>query len=116
MKAYDTAFIGALFFRFPVLMPLLQEHLDDFDDGLLPHVLMGDVTRWVVVRFHQDPNDSTLRQILSFIETAFERANHDDRELVAVSFLENLPRVGQKDADIRTILGPALQNELRQIG
>jgi hypothetical protein len=97
-------------------MPLLQEHLDDFDDTLLPHILMGDVTRWVIRRFHQDPNDPTLRQILSFIETAFEHANHDDQELIVVSFLENLPYANQKDAGIRTILGPALQNELRQIG
>jgi hypothetical protein len=116
VKAYDAAFVGALFFRFPELMPLLQEHLNDFDDTFLPHVLMGDITRWIVLQFHQDPNDPTLRQMLSFIEAAFERASHDDRELIAVSFLENLPRVGQEDADIRAILGPALQNELQQIG
>jgi hypothetical protein len=116
VRAHDVAFVGALFFRCHVLMPLLQEHLDDFDDTLLPHILMGDVTRWVIRRFHQDPNDPTLRQILSFIETAFEHANHDDQELIVVSFLENLPYANQKDAGIRTILGPALQNELRQIG
>jgi hypothetical protein len=116
VKAYDAAFVGALFFRFPELMPLLQEHLNDFDDTFLPHILMGDVTRWIVLRCHQDPNDPALRQMLSFIEAAFEHADHDDRELLAVSFLENLPRAGQKDADIRAILGPALQNELRQIG
>ena len=115
MNAYDTAFVGALCFRFPVLMPLLQEHLDNYD-CLLPHVLMGEVTHWIVHRFHADANDSTLRQMLNFIEATFERADHEDRELVAVSFLENLPGVGQDDAGVRAALGPALQEQLRQIG
>ncbi|HEY4864399.1 MAG TPA: hypothetical protein VIK45_02695 [Candidatus Dormibacteraeota bacterium] len=115
MRAYEVAFAGALCCRFPEFMPLLQEHLDDYD-GLLPHVFMGEVTRWLVQRFHADASDSTLRQVLDFIETAFERANGEDRELIAASFLENLPRPGQEDDGVRLLLGPALQGQLRQIG
>jgi hypothetical protein len=110
-----VALVGALCRRFPVFMPILQEHLDDYD-GLLPHVLMGDVTRWVVHRFHADASDTTLQQVLDFIEDAFEHANGEDRELIAASFLENLPRPTQADAGVRDLLGPALQDQLHRIG
>jgi hypothetical protein len=115
MSAYEWAFSGALCYRFPILMPLLQEHLDDYN-GLLPHVLMGDVTRWVVQRFRADASDETLRQVLDFIESAFESAQGEDRQIIAASFLENLPRAGQEGAGVRALLGPALQDHLRMMG
>lgn len=115
MKAYEVALMGTLCRRFSVFMAMLQEHLDDYD-GLLPHVLMADVTRWVVKRFNTDPSDVLLRQVLDFIESAFEDAKGEDRELIAASFLENLPRPGQAGADVRALLGPALQDQLRRIG
>lgn len=115
MRAYDVALVGALCHRFPVFMPILQEHLDDYE-GLLPHVLMADVTRWVVQRFHAQASDVTLRQVLDFLENAFKDANGQDRELIAASFLENLPGPGHADADVRALLGPALQDQLRRIG
>jgi len=115
MRAYEVAFVGALCFRFPELIPQLQEHIDDYD-GLLPHVFMGDVTRWVLQRFHDDPSDPTVRQILDFIETAFEHAAGEEREIIGTSFLENLPRPGEENDGVRALLGPALRNQLQEIG
>lgn len=46
MKARDLALVGELVSRVPELLPVLQAHLDDYD-GLLPHLFMGDVTRWI---------------------------------------------------------------------
>jgi len=115
MRAYEVAFVGALCFRFPELMPQLQEHIDDYD-GLLPHVFMGDVTRWVLQRFHDDPSDPTVRQVLDFIEIAFEGATGGEREIIGTSFLENLPRPGEENDGLRALLGSALQNQLHEIG
>ena len=115
MRAYDVALLGTLCCRFPTFMPMLQEHLDDYD-GLLPHVLMGEITRWVVQRFLIDSSDPTLRQVLDFIEKAFEGADARNRELIIASFLENMPRVGQNGAGVRLLLGPALRDQLQQIG
>jgi hypothetical protein len=112
VNADDVAFVGALCYRYPLLLELLQEHLDDYD-GVLPHVFMGDLTRWVVQRFHDDASDETLRQVLDFLESAFEGGRSE--ELIAVSFLENLSSNGDH-AGVRALLGPALQNQLRQIG
>jgi hypothetical protein len=36
--------------------------------------------------------------------------------LIAVSFLENLPRQGAKGYGIRDLLGPILRTELQKIG
>lgn len=115
MRAYEVAFVGALCYRFPVFMPMLQEHLND-NDGVLPHVLMADVTRWVVQRFHEDPSDATLRQVLNFIESAYTWAKDEERELITASFLENLPRPGDADATVRALLGPTLLGQLQHIG
>lgn len=115
MRAYDVALVGALCHRFPVLMPVLQEHLDDYD-GLLPHVLMADITRSIVQRFRADPSDAIAQDVVDFIESAFKEAVGNERELISASFLENLPRPGEAGADVRTLLGPALQDQLRRIG
>lgn len=112
MRARELAFVGALCYRFPVFLPMLQEHLDDYD-GLLPHVLIADVTRWVVQRFHGNASDPMLQEVLDFIEKAFEGAQDEDRELITASFLENLPQPGEANAALRMLLGPALQDQLR---
>jgi hypothetical protein len=95
-------------------MPLLQKHLDAYD-GLLPHVWMGDLTRSVISRFRTDAADPLLRDVLDFIEMAFEQVGGEDRELITASFLENLPRREQVGAELRSLLGPALQDQLRHM-
>ena len=113
MRADDVAFVGALCYRFPVLIALLQEHVDDYD-GLLPHVLMGNVTQWTIQRFRVNPSDVVLREVLDFIEDAFE--SQRSPELISASFLENLPREGEDGDGVRALLGRALRAQLQQIG
>jgi hypothetical protein len=93
----------------------MQEHLDTYE-ALLPHVLMGDVTRWTVERFHVDSADESLRDVLKFIEESFSRGTYDTQEIINVSFLENLPRRGEDDFEIRFLLGRNLQDELKLLG
>lgn len=115
MRAAEVAFVGALIHRFPTLAPILQEHLDDYD-GLLPHVLMADITRWVVEHFRTVGQEGLLREVLGFIEASFEAAQEHERELIIASFLENLPRAGEEGAALRDRLGPALRQHLELIG
>ena len=111
MRAAEVSFVGALVQRFPVLKGLLQQHLDDYD-GLLPHVLMGEVTRWLISEFRKDNASPVVREFLGFMETAFANREEHDRELIAVSFLENLPRIGEPGEELRRALGPALRRQL----
>jgi hypothetical protein len=115
MTAYDISFVGALCWNCPDLMPLLRSHLDEYE-GLLPHLFMGDLTRWAVQRYHSDPSDQTLSDVLDFIESAFANAVGVNRELVSTSFLENLPRSGEEDFEMRSLLGKALLVQLMNIG
>lgn len=62
----------------PGLHAILQEHLDD-NGELLSHLLMADVTRWIMRRYQADPEDATVRQVLAFLESAFEETTGRDR-------------------------------------
>lgn len=117
MRAAVVAFVGALVYRFPELLEVLQEHLEDQAGEVLPHVFMGDVTRWLVRRFlAAGRNDATLREILSFMEGAFKSDREEVKELLAVSFLENLPCFGESGFEIRSVIGPTMQEELARLG
>lgn len=94
MKAGEVAFVGCLARGIPELMGSLQEHLDDYE-GLLPHVWLGEVTRWGLKRFTADPADPAVVKMLEFMEQALSRESSEaEHELVAASFVENLPRRG----------------------
>lgn len=114
MRAAEVAFVGSAAHRFPGLMMLLQEHLDDYEE-LLPHVFLGDVTRWVAARA-LPPRDPEVEQLLAFIEARFAQGGEHEREMISVSFLENLPRPGEPGAELRNQLGPNLLRQLDQIG
>lgn len=115
MRASDLAFVGALVHQFPVLLPVLQEHLDFYGD-FLSHLLMGDITRWVVAEYQLSGPNGAARDLMDFVEQAFSRADEHQRELITASFLENFPRLGQPGAGIRDLAGPSLKRQLRAIG
>lgn len=117
MRAITVAFVGALAHRFPALLSVLEEHLEEQRGEVLPHVLMGEVTRWLVAQFiGAGGSDVAIRDVLGFMEQAFNSGGEQVQELLAVSFLENLPRPGEPGSEIRSILGPSMQEELRRLG
>lgn len=106
--------MGALVHQFPGLPPALQEHLNEQEGELLPHLFMADVERWaeaeVVNRLPQ--SQSSITGILNFFEAAFGNDDAEIVELIHVSFLEHLPRPGQPGSELRGILGPLLTERL----
>jgi hypothetical protein len=109
LAAQDVALVGLLVDRCPSLLPVLQQHVDDF--GLLPHVFFGDVTRWVVGRYITQPSDPELEAALELLEQEFARAE----ELICASFLGNLPGKTDAGAGIRDCLGEELTKHLRLV-
>ena len=108
MCEQDTRFIEALVERVPALATLMRDHLRDWDE-LLTHIFMSELTRWVVDRrTSHGPDDEVLRTTLDFIEDSFDAAP----ELIAVSFVENLPYADEEGIEIKDLLGPKLRNEL----
>ncbi|MBM6402879.1 hypothetical protein JQN72_01285 [Phycicoccus sp. CSK15P-2] len=105
MSAETVAFIGALTYQNRELLPVLQEQLADNDDQVLPHLVMADVVRWLVV--HRS-DEEVVRSIIDWLERAYERGDDDVRDVIAVSGVEMIPDPGQPGAELRTYLGPQL--------
>jgi hypothetical protein len=115
---YDTV-VPRLVTEIPELCALYNEHLHDYGE-LLPHVFLGDVTRFVITAFECSINrqdmlrlcDGAMR-ILSLLERAMSSSDEKLQELVSVSFLENLNHTSKTYTQIRARLGPRLLKELQ---
>ena len=79
------------------------------NDELLPHVLFGDLVRFLSseVELH-GPESPTLKQAMRLLEQGMANGDTRVQELVAVSFLENLERDDASFSAIRALFGPAL--------
>jgi hypothetical protein len=103
------------------LTVLFDEHSEDNFPEVLPHIFLYDVVLHVVglVQEIAYQNSSSARSelicILAMIELNFESGNPEIEELIAVSFLENLPMHAETGYEIREYLGPKLLCELRKI-
>jgi hypothetical protein len=108
--------------RFPSLGAVLAEHMKDNFGAILPHVFFGDVTRWLVGLVTVANTAEALRNrkeltsALGYLENAYNSGDEELQELISVSFLENLPRPGERGAEIRQMVGPSLSGQLKRIG
>lgn len=118
MSAATVAFVGSLVYPFRELRPLLQEHLDDQEGELLPHLFMADIERWLEQEVMNRPVQSAeaVTGVLALLEEAYAAGDQEVNELISVSFLEHLPRPGDLGSEIRTMVGPHLREQLRIIG
>jgi hypothetical protein len=111
-------FVEELVGEIPSLASLLEEHVREFEE-MLPHVFMGELTRYVL-QLHNDSSGSTniqgqsrLRQILDRLEAGFAHGEDAVKELIGVSFLENL--TGEEGREtLRSLLGPRMSEALKQ--
>jgi hypothetical protein len=116
---YST-FVEHLIREVPELRPVFEEHIRLYDEQL-PHVFMGDVTRFVIRSYHEslsgDPDARSRHELLVRTLTILERAMASQdarlRELISVSFLENLNQAREAYEGIRSLLGRELRRELK---
>lgn len=103
--ASTVAFIGALTCRFPMLLPVLQSHLDEQGGEVLPHIFMGAVERWARTEFMRDP--AAFRPMVVSIMEYLHQADlkvgstGDVHDLIYASFVEGLPWPGQPGYELR---------------
>jgi hypothetical protein len=106
-------FVAELLVHVPELRSVYDEHIND-NDELLPHMFLGDVTRYVVRQVEDNAIDTSqsVSRILCLFENEIVNANEDIQELISVSFLENL--CGHEDIVTRlgSLMGPNLRKEL----
>lgn len=114
MKGPQVALLGALAWRCPALRERIDEHLQDNNGEVLPHVLMADYERWAESALAT--GDPQLSEFLDFLEEAYGSGGPEVEELIAVSFLEHIPRPGEPRSELRELVGPRLKQQLRVIG
>lgn len=95
----------------PDLEPVLAEHLEDNVDELLPHVFFGDVTRWAEQQASTSPGSPALERLLGELTAGFASGDEEVRDLITVSFLENL----DDDSPVIERLSPALRDRRAQL-
>jgi hypothetical protein len=107
-------FIEGLLLTVPEISPIYIAHVDD-NGSLLPHVFMGDVTRFMLLNADIPASKNAIERLLLAVEDGLRSDDNEVSDLVAVSFVENL--CGEIEA-IRTIipmLGPTTRSELRSL-
>jgi hypothetical protein len=85
----------------------------------MPHPHLADVERWAEIEVIEarTGSESRLRVVLHAIEREFGRGHDNDiGELIAVSFLEHLPRTGDPASELRSLVGPMCAKELDSLG
>jgi hypothetical protein len=88
-----------------------EEHLADYDE-VLPHVLLGDLVRFLSQEIERDgPESAALKQVVPLMERAMGSADSRLQELVAVSFLENLEAEDPGFGAVRCLFGPRLEEQ-----
>jgi hypothetical protein len=95
----------------PPLRERLREHLAKYQ-WALPHTFMDDVTA-EAIRLHKAGQSDAIRPLLEFLEAEFGVDEFVDN-LIALSFVEALPKPGEPGADMENLLGPKLRGELER--
>lgn len=111
MRTGDLQLINDLVDIAPTLRPLLEEHLEDNYNQILPHLFLAAVLRFAI----DNPTDRAIATVLGYLEQAFESGDAERQELIATGFLENLPPRGEVGWELRSRLGPALRAEAARV-
>jgi hypothetical protein len=90
------ALLGELRTDVPELVPVIDEHISTHDQ-VLPHVLLGDVT-WFVVEAHADGTTGVEDRCLRVLDRALREGDEEVVNVVEASFIEN---VGPWDKSVR---------------
>lgn len=107
-------FIERLLRLAPELKGAYEEHLVD-NDMLLPHVFMGDVTRFVVAAAEGRDDHAVVQRILDYLENELKAGEAESLELIRASFVENLIGESTVVNKLKPMMGPGLRREIEAI-
>ena len=97
------AFVDELIARVPELQPALREHIDEYDE-ILPSFFVGsDVTDFVV---QHERSPEVLQRLLDTVEQGLAEGDAMTRNLIAVSFFEELWQAGDDLDRMKRFMGP----------
>lgn len=108
-----------LVFEIPEFKEILIKHKNE-NGTVLPHVLFGDLTRFVIENYRKSKNDNKSKRVfeksLDFIENLLNSGDGKLEELAQVSFLENLSQAEEDYEEIKKHLRKNSLQKLLRIG
>ena len=110
----STPFVQRLLLAAPELRPLYDNHIR-CNDELLPYVLMGDVTRFMISNGCGETADFPAKKILDFFEDELASRGESSSDLIVLGFCENLLGEDQALAFLLPQMGPRLTNAMQAV-
>ncbi len=107
----NESFVKELLRKVPELENTYEQHMAN-NDSLLPHVLMGDVTRFVLAGAEHTQKQKSIARLLEYFEIALQSGSDEVKELIVVSFVENLIGEDRVVAVIKPFLGKHLSEAI----
>jgi hypothetical protein len=107
-------FVGRLLQVLPELKAVHDRHIAD-NDSLLPHVFMGDVTRFIIAEVGRSGMHETLKRLLFFFEKELSSGEPEAKELILASFVENLIGETATVEKLVPLMGTNLRREVKAI-
>ena len=98
---------------FPLLAPVMEEHLAGQEGELLPYLFMADVARWANAN-HADHPD-LVGGVIDWLEREFQEAAAPEKDLIALGFVEAIP-FPPEGAPLLLRLGTQLTQLARELG
>jgi hypothetical protein len=105
-----VAFVASLAWQFPELLDALRKHLIDNNREIIAHPFMADIRRWAEGLVAEDR--SLLKTFLDYLGETYDSAHPSVKNLIEVSFVEQLPYPDEPHAAIRHLLPPNLKDLL----
>lgn len=109
----EETFVRKLIEIEPKLEEHYRQHVAD-NDTLLPHVFMGDVTRYILAERARDVE--SIKRVLGFFESELASKDPAVRELIGASFVENLNGEQKARMELEQYMGSRLRREVQLIG
>lgn len=108
-------FVYELVDLFPVLRPMLNEHLEDMEGEMLPYVFVGNVMLFLVANSDESYVEPILMHFEEKCKSADKFAHFGTRNLIIVGFLEMIPAPWEEPKGFWSRLGPVLYEEAKLI-
>lgn len=119
MSTHSVDLVRKIVDYIPDVRPIYTEHLEDNFGELLPHVFLGQFTRWLLSLYSRasafSEAETHVKMFLDYLEQLYVTENEEARELISVSILENFPDPGDEHSTIVELLGPELKAEYQRI-
>jgi hypothetical protein len=110
----QVEFIEELLQVEPALKAVFGAHICD-NDEVLPHVFMGDVTRFIIAAAERKNADSMLPKLINFLEVQLATGGDEIENLISVSFIENLTGEVEAISVLIPMMGPCLRKEIMRL-